>query len=123
MPVKKSILVVGDDQNLYQTMAFILSRAGYLVAAGINLDEAHLYLANSSYDLVILDVKALDASSSSLIHDIAQLIPGTPMLIMSGNFESDMNGSSKVSGGSGYLLKPIDPDCILKRVQEILAKY
>jgi DNA-binding response OmpR family regulator len=121
MPVKKSILIVGDDQNLYQTMAFILNRAGYLVAAGINLDEAHLYLQNSRYDLVILDVKMLDASISSAIQNIAHLIPNTPLLILSGNATNEIEDAAKVSTGSEYLVKPIDPNCILKRVQKMMS--
>lgn len=123
MPVKKSILVVGDDQNLCQTMAFILSRAGYLTAAGINLDEAHQYLEKPRYDMIILDVKMLDASSLSLIQDITKLIPYTPLLILSGNTASENSGPVKTASSPGYLLKPIDPDCILKRVREILANH
>lgn len=122
MQIKKSILIVGDDEILSQTMAFILNRAGYLVATGLHLDEAMQHLASARYDLIILDIKVLDASSISRIQDILRSIPDSPLIVLSGSIANEINGSTLVSDRPVYLIKPIDPDCILKKVNEILVR-
>jgi DNA-binding NtrC family response regulator len=123
MRARKSILMVSDDQSLRFTLTSILRQAGYTDITAIDLDEVCERLEQNVYDLVILDIKTLDAARYAIIRDISQFIPATHLLVMTSNPTPETNGPNKTAGKPRFLLKPVNPDLILTRVHEILANH
>lgn len=122
MTDKASILIVDDEENLRRTLAIILKRAGYEVMTAGTVKEAHQYLVASSYDLTFLDLKLPDESGLTLLPELRSLYPDMPVVILTAQDRLDGALEAIRKGARDYLLKPIDPPLIIKRVEEILAE-
>jgi CheY-like chemotaxis protein len=123
MPAMKSILMVSDDQSLRLTLSLILRRAGYTDVSAIDPGEVCQSMEQNIYDLVILDVKTLDAARFAIIREIIQFVPATRLLVITGGPTPETNGENKGIGMSSFLLKPVNPGLILARVRDMLANH
>jgi DNA-binding NtrC family response regulator len=118
----KAILVIDDEHVLRLSLAAILARKGYQVAAAANAQEARRCLAGGPFDLVLLDLKMPDADGLDLLPEICRQYPEMPVVVLSAfaTLESVMQAAR--AGAQDYLLKPIDPVRFLQRVEEILSQ-
>lgn len=121
MPGNQSILLIDDEENLRHTLALILAREGYLVETAGTIGEARERLEASRYDLVFLDLKLPDANGLSLLPFLRERFPGMPVLILTAHDKLDSAVEAVRHGARDYLLKPLDPPMIIKRVKDILA--
>jgi len=117
-----TILIIDDEANLRRSLSIILQRGGYLVTCAANAQEGFQLLQAGSFDLMFLDIKLPDRSGIALLPDIRQLYPDMPVLILTAHATLETAIEAVRQGARDYLLKPIDPDHILVRTQEILAE-
>lgn len=122
MADKASILVVDDEENLRRTLALILKREGYHVTVAANVTEAHSCLQSETFNLVFLDLKLPDGNGLSLLPEIRRDHPDTPVLILTAHDKLGVAIEAVTHGARDYLLKPVDPPVLLKRVKEVLAE-
>jgi DNA-binding response OmpR family regulator len=113
-----SILLVENDQNLRQSIALILKRAGYYVTGTDHVEKLVDLLDSRAYDLLILD---LDIAKTRQLLRLSYNINnhGMPILILTGHSISKkepVDGLPTVS----YLVKPIAPETILERIGKLL---
>jgi DNA-binding NtrC family response regulator len=118
----KSILVIDDDDNLRNTLAAILSRAGYSVATAGYVCEAIEYLATNCFDLVLLDLKLPDIQGTDLLSNLRAVYPDLPVMILTGNPALSFADGAERFGTCGYFLKPVDPAVLLDCVKEVLSE-
>ena len=121
MAGKASILLIDDEENLRRTLAMILVREGYVVETAATIKEARERVEASTYDLVFLDLKLPDANGLSLLPDLRRRFPNTPVLILTAHDKLDSAVEAVRQGARDYLLKPLDPPVIIKRVKDVLA--
>jgi|SRR5512137_35602 DNA-binding response OmpR family regulator len=117
-----SILIVDDEENLRRTLALILQREGYEVSTAASVAEGRQYLHSGTFNLVFLDLKLPDANGLTLLPEIREQHPETPVLILTAHDKLGVAIEAVTHGASDYLLKPIDPPLLIKRVKEILAQ-
>lgn len=117
-----TILIVDDEPNLRRTLALILQRAGYSVTTAECADQVHQYLQAGAYDLVFLDLKMPDINGLDLLPQIRSLYPEMPVLILTAHATLDSAIDAVRKGARDYLLKPLDPEQILSRVNQLLAE-
>ncbi len=122
MPVKASILVVDDEENLRRTLALILQREGYFVCTAATISEARLCLDSGKYDLVFLDLKLPDANGLTLLPELRNTHPETQVLILTAHDKLGVAIEAVTHGARDYLLKPVDPQQLIKRVNEVLSE-
>ena len=122
MAGKASILLIDDEENLRRTLAMILVREGYVVETAATIKEARERVEASTYDLVFLDLKLPDANGLSLLPDLRRRFPNTPVLILTAHDKLDSAVEAVRQGARDYLLKPLDPPVIIKRVKDVLAE-
>ncbi len=122
MSVKKSILIIDDEANLRSSLAVVLKRAGFFVTAACGAQEAILYLQASNFDLVFLDSKMPGMDGIQLLPEILNLRPNMPVIILTANASLEVAIRTLSMGACGYLLKPIDPEQIIERVNEVLRE-
>jgi DNA-binding NtrC family response regulator len=122
IPGKPSILLVDDEENLRRTLAIILNRAGYEVETAATVKEAHQCLEHASFNLTFLDLKLPDANGLTLLPELRSRFPKMPVLILTAHDKLDSAFEAVRHGARDYLLKPLDPPVILRRVKEILAE-
>jgi DNA-binding response OmpR family regulator len=122
MPVPSTILIVDDEQNLRQTLAAILHRSGYQVTTAASVQEARQFLRACNFDLVFLDLKMPDEDGNVLLSEIHQQKSDMAVVIMTAHATLNTAIKAVHDGARDYLLKPIDPEQILARTQEILEQ-
>ena len=119
---KYRILVVDDEEDICEILAFNLRNAGYDVDT-VNSAEDALFKMKNDYDLLLLDIMMEGISGLKL----AQLLREdynntTPIIFISAlDTESDiLNGFNK--GGDDYIPKPFSIKQVLARVKAVLAR-
>lgn len=119
---KYRILVVDDEEDICEILAFNLRNAGYDVDT-VNSAEDALFKMKNDYDLLLLDIMMEGISGLKL----AQLLRedynnNTPIIFISAlDTESDiLNGFNK--GGDDYIPKPFSIKQVLARVKAVLAR-
>ncbi len=122
MGMSHSILIIDDEPNLRRSLGLILQRAGYVITTASNAAEAMHVLQAGAYDLIFLDIKLPDQNGIDLLPQIRKLYPEMPILILTAHATLDTAIGAVRLGAKDYLLKPIDPETILGRVDAILKE-
>jgi excisionase family DNA binding protein len=115
-PPSQRVLVVDDESSIREMLSKTLALAEYKVdtapdaTAALNL----LRMANTSYDLLIADLRMPGMNGLSMIRQVKQIRSGMPIIIITG-FSSESSAIEAVNlGVKGYLIKPF-------RVTQVLA--
>jgi DNA-binding response OmpR family regulator len=122
MSSSHSILIIDDEPNLRRSLGLILQRAGYAVTTASDAAEALHVLQAGAYDLTFLDIKLPDQNGIQLLPQIKELYPEMPILILTAHATLDTAIGAVRLGARDYLLKPIDPENILTRVDNLLKE-
>jgi DNA-binding response OmpR family regulator len=117
-----SILIIDDEPNIRRSLGLILQRAGYAVTTASDAAEALHVLQVGAYDLTFLDIKLPDQNGIQLLPQLRELYPEMPVLILTAHASLDTAIGAVRLGARDYLLKPIDPENILERVESLLKE-
>jgi len=115
-----SVLLVEDDPTLAQELQDLLGSEGFQVrcVSGIQAAEAAL---QSSFDLLVIDLKLPDGSSADLC---ARLRPNlrSGMVICADSSERALRLEMLRAGADAYLVKPVDPEELLATLTNLLRR-
>jgi len=118
---EKRILVVDDDKSINAVFKMVLEEQGYSVHMASSGHEA-LSLADSSFDLVILDIKLPDITGEEVAKVMKERGMADNIVLMTGYPELGACIDTLGMGIQEILLKPISPDEILRVAREALSK-
>jgi DNA-binding NtrC family response regulator len=119
---KKRILIVDDDRSLLRSLTDILKLEGHEVDIAETGHEAIEKSKTRFYDLALLDIKLPDMEGTELLKMIDGHIPRTCKIIITG-YPSTENAVKALNlEADAYLIKPIDPEKLLKIVREKLRE-
>lgn len=120
--VRKSILIVDDDEGLLKTVQKILLGNGYSVLTA-NTGEKGLQIArNQRPDLIILDV-LLPGIKGREVCAILKEDPGTkliPVIFLTAKDSPDDIEAEVAVGGQAHLVKPVNAKILLAEVKKNL---
>src|SRR4029077_14977200 len=112
------ILVVDDDPGILETLEDVLVKEGHRVHAA-NLGNAALaQLAQSPpVNVAIVDFKLPDITGLELLNRLKVASPETEVILITG-YASLATALDSINGqAAAYLVKPLDPDHLLKTVE------
>jgi DNA-binding NtrC family response regulator len=123
MKDKHSILVVDDEKNIADTVAWILQAAGYTARSAYDGSAALAMSREQAPDLIISDVLMPGINGIELAINATAQYPRCRILLFSGQAGSaNMLEEARRNGNDFELLaKPIEPDDLVKKVADILA--
>ena len=124
---KEHILVVDDEQNMLNTLAFILETANYQVttaAAGREALEEILAAQENGrpVDLLITDIRLPGLTGLQLIDELNYLKIKIPALVITAYRDRSMFLELMRIGCADYLDKPFDYKELVKRVDLLVEK-
>ena len=120
--IKKSILLVDDDQRLRELLKNYLNEKNFQVFTSEDYDEAKEILGFFIFDLIILDRMMPSGDGINLIQDIKK-ISKTPTIILTAMGENADKINGLKIGADDYLSKPFEPEELFLRINNLLKLY
>ncbi|MDC1047789.1 response regulator transcription factor, partial [Alphaproteobacteria bacterium] len=120
--IKKSILLVDDDQRLRELLKDYLNEKNFQVFTSEDFDEAKEILEFFIFDLIILDRMMPTGDGINLIQDIKK-ISKTPIIMLTAMSENNDKIDGFKTGTDDYLSKPFEPEELFLRINNLLKLY
>lgn len=119
----RSIMTVDDSASMRQMVAFTLKGAGYEVVEAADGVEALGKAKSKKVDLVITDLNMPNKDGIALIRELRALpdYKFTPILMLTTESGDNKKQAGKAAGATGWIVKPFNPDQLLKTVSKVLG--
>ena len=121
MKQSPTICIVDDDDDVRASLKNFLRSVGMIVRA---FGSAESFLAEpdrSGIDCLITDLHMPGIDGLGLQEELNRLGRDFPVIVMTAYPTTAAREQSARLGASAFLAKPLDPDLLLERVEEILA--
>lgn len=115
-----SILIVEDDITFSLMLKTWLGKKGFLVNTVSNISRARRELTDNSYDLILSDLRLPDEDGLALLNWMHKQGIFLPLIIMTGYADIQTAVQAIKCGANDYISKPVQPDELLKKIQEAL---
>ena len=120
--IKKSILLVDDDQRLRELLKDYLNEKNFQVFTSEDFDEAKEVLGFFIFDLIILDRMMPTGDGINLIQYIKKGSK-TPIIMLTAMGENNDKIDGFKTGADDYLSKPFEPEELFFRINNLLKFY
>lgn len=123
---QRTILVVDDDPDAREFFVTVLEDNGFATVTARDGNEAMERLREVRPDLVTLDVTMPEKSGVGVFRGIKEddQYRDIPVIIITGvsdDFKQFISTRRKVPPPEGYLSKPVEPQDLLGKVNDLLA--
>jgi len=119
-PVKKSVLVV-DDEEIIRSFLFEVLSEEYEVSLACDGDEAIEQLRDNKYDLIITDLKMPRVSGEEVVKFACDNDPKSRVIVISG-FSSLYTVSQSINNGAcAFLSKPFSIKELMQTVVNAMS--
>ena len=120
---RRRVLIVDDNAELVDTLKAVIASG----VPGIAIDTAEsgaaaLVMAQSGFDVAIVDVKLPDVSGIDLISPLRSLSPFSEVLLLTGFASVDAAIGALRSGAFAFVLKSFRPEELISIVEQALTK-
>ncbi len=122
MKPRPKVLVVDDEPDYLKIAARIAAKAGCAVVTAPTAADGLRAAAAERPDLVLLDVGLPDLSGFEAARRLRRApgLAAVPVIFFTVRSELDMVAEGLKLGAAGYVLKPFDPDELLRRIKAAL---
>lgn len=119
-----TVLVVDDDPDLRELVAFKLSRAGYEVSTADNGVDGLAAARDLQPALVVLDVLMPGMSGIDVLRELrlAPLTHGIAVIMLTARAQEGDTELAFLEGADDYVVKPFSPRELVRRVEAVLAR-
>ncbi|MFP5306632.1 MAG: sigma-54-dependent transcriptional regulator [Gammaproteobacteria bacterium] len=115
-----SVLIVDDEPDIRALVEITLSRMGLRTDAAATLAEARELLARQQFDVCITDMRLPDGSGISLVAEMQQRAPQTPIAVITAYGSAEAAVESLKAGAFDFVSKPVDVGVLRKLVDAAL---
>jgi DNA-binding NtrC family response regulator len=117
-----SVLFVDDDRNFLDTLVERL-RMREITVDGVSSGKAALeYVDKKKVDVVILEARMREMSGIEILKEIKKRNTLIEVIMLSGHANMDIAIESMELDAFDYLLKPIEIDALLYKIQDAYQK-
>ncbi|MCX5862076.1 MAG: response regulator [Desulfomonile sp.] len=117
MHSQPKVLIVDDEERFRTTMCKLLSIRGLEASTAGSGHEALEKIKQSSYDVLILDIKMPGMGGLEVLSEAKKIDPLVEVIIMTGYASVDTAREIMKLGAYDYLLKPYDTDHLLEKIE------
>lgn len=116
------VLIVDDEVEFLDTLAKRLSKRKLQVSCSTSGEDAIRILKERPLDVVILDVKMPGMDGIEALREIKRMNPLLEVIMLTGHANVEVAIQGMELGAFDYLMKPIDIDELLYKVQDAYKK-
>ncbi len=114
-----NILVVEDDPSVRTLVKAVLEHNGNQVSTSDTATEGQAKATENNYDMIILDLGLPDGDGYEVCKNLRDENITTPVLILSGEQETDVKVKCLKVGADDYLTKPFNTEELIARLEAI----
>ena len=110
--MKKSILLVDDEEGIRKVLGIALSDMGYQVYTAENGVEALRIFEDKRPPIVLTDIKMPEMDGIELLRRLKELIPDTEIIMITGHGDMDLAIKSVKYEATDFVTKPINDEVL-----------
>lgn len=121
--MSKTALIVDDSRTMRQMVAFTLTNAGFtVVEAQDGKDAVSKVSGGAKMDIVVTDLNMPEMDGIALIKELRKMstFKFTPILMLTTESAMEKKKEGKEAGATGWIVKPFNPDVLLKTIAKVL---
>lgn len=119
--MERKILIVDDDTTLALMLSTWLRKKGYATVSAGTLAAAQKLLAAGDIALLLTDMRLPDGDGIDLLQRMRESRTEIPAIVMTGYADIQNAVVCIKLGASDYVPKPLNPDLLLRKIEEALA--
>jgi DNA-binding response OmpR family regulator len=121
----QKILIVEDNSDLAQLLAFYLSDAGYETSRAVNSAQAISKALAERPDLIITDLYLPDmnAVDATVILKQDPATSGIPIVVLTAMTFGEWKTKALKAGVAKYLIKPVSPPELTEAVRTLIQRH
>ena len=117
------VLVVDDEEDSRELIAFILRQSGAIVTMLSSAIEALAAIGQTEFDVLISDIGMPQMNGYMLMQQIQQRNKVQPIAIALTAYAGETNQQEAIAAGfQCHLAKPVEPEALVKTIQSLLTK-
>ena len=117
-----NILIVEDDKNLRRLIGTVLKQSGFNVLSANDGEQALDILDSTKADLIICDIMMPNMDGYELTRSLREANYNMPILMITAKDTMEDKRKGFVSGTDDYMVKPINIDEMLLRINALLRR-
>ncbi|HET9122714.1 MAG TPA: sigma-54 dependent transcriptional regulator [Acidiferrobacteraceae bacterium] len=110
--MKRTILIVDDEQNMQTVLRMVLEDAGHQVISAHSGEAALQELEQREVDVVLSDLKMPGMGGEELVRRVRAERPDVPVIVMTAYGTIRSAVQSIHAGAADYLTKPFEPEAL-----------
>lgn len=122
MPESMQLLLVDDEAEVTALLHRRLTHRGYACLCAHSGEEALETLQTQSCAVIIMDVKMPGMGGIAALEQARILHPQVPVILLSGHADMQAAVEAMQAGAFGYLMKPVDFDELLFKIEDAAAQ-
>ena len=115
------ILYVDDHEDSGDMLKLVLAEADYEVQCARSVRQAVEMVAETDYDLYVVDKRLPDGSGLELLKKFNELTPNVPSIVYTGDVYEIHREQAMAAGANAYVCKP-DIETLIKTVHDFLSE-
>lgn len=116
----KTILIADDEKVLRESLAGLLEPEGFTVLQAENGRVARDLALGRPVDVILTDVRMPEMDGLTLLTHLKQIAPETPVIVVTAFGTVDSAVQAMKAGAWDYLLKPVQFDDLLAKIERAL---
>lgn len=118
-----TILTVDDSRMMREMLLMTLSQAGFNVVQAEDGQHGLDVLENAAPDVIITDINMPRLDGFGFIEGVRRTDRwrGTPILVLSTEFDADKKNRARSAGATGWIVKPFDAEKLIAAIQRVAA--
>lgn len=118
---KRRILCAEDDEDTCELLTLVLGESGYEVVPAYTFADALTKALTGGFDGYLIDNGLPDGTGEDLCRQIREFDENTPIVFYSADaFPKEIEKAMK-AGANAYLVKPIAPQEVTQKLEELLG--
>jgi CheY-like chemotaxis protein len=120
--MKKTILVIDDEELLTRTFARLLEKKGYEVLVATHSEDALAMAEEEDFDLILCDIRMPGRNGVETIREIRRLRRESgriqpPVIFLTGFADEKLEREAQALDPVAYVFKPFDTAKLLEAVE------
>lgn len=119
-----SILTVDDSASLRMAIRIALTGAGYAVTEAADGVEGLAKATATRFDLIVTDLNMPNMDGLQMIRALREqpAQAGVPIIFLTTESDDSMKAQAKAAGATGWLVKPFQPEQLIRVAKKVLAR-